>query len=681
MATELFRAPNGVVVRANIVDRTGTGKLQPRTWDIVRGMASAAPAAGIAIIDITAGAGGGHKSHGAGTEVDIKGYTADGQLWSPEQRVAIAQGARQAGADRFGMYGFVPGKLGNGTLHVGYSGKGRPAAIWGAYDPASGNNLTSGDKSRAFTNPAEQAFLAGTYQLPDSPATATAFNPDSVSPTTAKLAGVMLAEARGEGREGMAGVGNVVINRTNTPGARFPKTIDEAINSEFAKPLGPNDVSPEQWQEAVELAMGLQAGVVPDNTGGAVYFANPATSQTSAYNLIKASGPVTTTIGNHVYHAGSVPPAPRQSPVANIVQARDAVQPNMAVRPPTEVAPPPVMTPTPPPFNLEGSGTASQPNMATAIGVMPPAMPTPRMRPGGANAQVSPPPTMVSTPPPFELTGGATTSQGSSASAVGTMPPAVPSPRPRPDNNYFDIDEATRVDENGNYLSTGESPGVPTPAPRPNMSIAPPPSPLKASEPAVRPIPASMAVEAPPAPSEKQEPSGVTFVTPASIQNLGPIQAPSDLKAGTASESITSPMSVIEAAIQDFDAATPPQGAPVMAPAAAAMRPPTPPVQAAPTNMATAPPASGATIKTTQAPSMATASPGGGWFSKLFTPNTGGSKGFSQSGGGVSPSGLAYRTGTGMGGNPALQWTNSKGQTVTVVQNGFGQPGYSTGFG
>lgn len=271
---------------------------------------------------------------------------------------------------------------------------------------------------------------------------------------------------------------------------------------------------------------------------------------------------------------------------------------------------------------------------------------------------------------------------------TGRTPPTAkpqaspPSPRPRPDNNYFDVDEATRIDDMGNYVGSGQSPGVPDPSPRPNMSIAPPPSPTKASEPAVRPIPASMAVEAPPAAPEKRGPAGVSFISPASIPNLAPTAPPADLKAGEASESITSPMSVIEAAIQDFDSATPSQAAaPSMPPPAATMRPPTPPAQASPTNMATAPPAAGATIQTTQAPSMATASPGGGWFSKLFTPNTGGSKGFSPSGGGVSPSGLAYRTGTGLGGNPALQWTNSKGQTVTVVENGFNQPGYSTGFG
>lgn len=635
--------------------------------------------------------------------------------------------------------------------------------------------------------PATKAALTAYNAVNDGaqPQSQPAFNMASVSPTTAKLAGVMLAEARGEGREGMAGVGNVVINRTNTPGARFPKTIDETINNEFAKPLGPNDVSPEEWQQAVELAMGIQAGVVPDNTGGAVYFANPATSNANAYNLIKASGPVTATIGNHVYHAGEAPPAPRPSPVANIVQARDATQPNMAVRAPSGAAPPPVMSPTPPPFSLKGAGTTGQGAAAMATGTLPPAIPQPRWNPrrdpagfmidvnrplipnddgsfsteetitlnanevGGPNMAVTIPtivggvrrsaddaislfaqgqnppvqwgfenfadaeaaaqsrtnaiaaarqtrgPIIGSAPiapmqysgragEPVGLAGSSSTSQGGSASAVGSLPAAIPTPRQRPDNNYFDVDQATLMDEFGNYVATGQTPGIPDPRPRPNMSIAPPPSPVKASQPAVKPIPASMAVEAPPAAPEKQEPSGVTFITPASISNLLPAQPATDIKAGEASESITSPMSAIEAAIQDFNAATPaPAPAPMATPVGAMdIRSPVQQQVSGPvTNMATAPPpTAGATIQTTQAPTMATASPGGGWFSKLFTPNTGGSKGFSPSGGGISPNGVPYKYGSGPLGTGYTQWQDSKGRTVTVAQNTFGQPGYLTGY-
>src|SRR5690606_20967274 len=121
----------------------------------IQGMLEAAPGAGIARINVQAGREGGHLSHTEGTEIDLKGFDAAGNLWTPEQRVAIAEGARAGGADRFGLYGFGEGKLGAGTLHVGYSGPRRPAAVWGATDPKTGKNLVRGEASRRFTNPAE----------------------------------------------------------------------------------------------------------------------------------------------------------------------------------------------------------------------------------------------------------------------------------------------------------------------------------------------------------------------------------------------------------------------------------------------------------------------------------------------------------------------------------------------
>lgn len=153
MAT--IQTPNGVTLRVSA--KTGLKGLSERTRAIIAGMAQAAPAAGIAVIDITAGKEGGHLSHAKGTEVDLKAYSADGSLWTPEQRVALAAGAQAGGADRIGLYSFGKGKLGSGTMHVGYSGPGRPAAVWGA------DSKVRGAASRRFTNPAEKAFLAS-YQ-------------------------------------------------------------------------------------------------------------------------------------------------------------------------------------------------------------------------------------------------------------------------------------------------------------------------------------------------------------------------------------------------------------------------------------------------------------------------------------------------------------------------------------
>jgi len=152
LSVESFRLPNGVVLTVSA--RNGLAGLQPSVRGIIQGMLDAAPAAGIASINVQAGKATGHLSHAQGTEIDLKGFTADGQLWTPEQRVALAEGARAGGADRFGLYSFGEGKLGQGTLHVGSSGPGRPAAVWGA------DGKVRGDSSRRFTNPAEQQFLA-----------------------------------------------------------------------------------------------------------------------------------------------------------------------------------------------------------------------------------------------------------------------------------------------------------------------------------------------------------------------------------------------------------------------------------------------------------------------------------------------------------------------------------------
>lgn len=145
----------GVVVSAAIRDRTSTEGMTPRALELLDAARVAGAAAGLARIDIVAAKGGGHISHGAGTEWDLIGYNADGSKWTPAQRVAVAEGARQAGADRFGLYNMERG-VGKGTLHLGYSGgPGRPAAVWGA------NGLVRGAASRKFSNPFEIAFLQG----------------------------------------------------------------------------------------------------------------------------------------------------------------------------------------------------------------------------------------------------------------------------------------------------------------------------------------------------------------------------------------------------------------------------------------------------------------------------------------------------------------------------------------
>jgi len=147
-------APVSVVNGIN--DRTSMEGMTPEALAYLEAAKEAAAAAGLSQIVITAGRGGGHLSHASGTEFDIKGINPDGSLWTPDQRAQVAAGAQSAGADRFGLYDMENGR-GKGTLHMGLSGDGRPAAVWGA------GGRTSGAASREFTNPAERAFLTS-YQ-------------------------------------------------------------------------------------------------------------------------------------------------------------------------------------------------------------------------------------------------------------------------------------------------------------------------------------------------------------------------------------------------------------------------------------------------------------------------------------------------------------------------------------
>lgn len=138
-------------VRYNIQDGTSSEGMSDRARSILEALRGPAARAGLSYIDVVAGKGGGHKSHSGGTEWDIKGFNRDGSLWSVEQRVAVAAAARDAGSNRIGLYDMENG-VGKGTLHIGYSGKGRPRAMWGA------DGLTEGPASRKYSNPAELAF-------------------------------------------------------------------------------------------------------------------------------------------------------------------------------------------------------------------------------------------------------------------------------------------------------------------------------------------------------------------------------------------------------------------------------------------------------------------------------------------------------------------------------------------
>lgn len=138
-----------------IRDRTSAEGMTSQALVHLESAAQYAAQAGLARIVVVSGRGPGHRSHEAGTEWDLMGYNADGSKWTREQRVAVAAGARAAGATRFGFYEYGENYPTNdGRLHIGYRG---PAATWGA-----GGNVR-GAASRRYSNEAERAFSSAFY--------------------------------------------------------------------------------------------------------------------------------------------------------------------------------------------------------------------------------------------------------------------------------------------------------------------------------------------------------------------------------------------------------------------------------------------------------------------------------------------------------------------------------------
>src|SRR5215467_4702470 len=153
-------AGRNIQVIAHIRDGTSLKGMQPRAYQILSGMVDAAERAGVKQLIITAGAGGGHLSHAGGSEWDVYGIQQNGQIWTPAQRVATAQGGRGASADRFGFYEGAGASAQRNGLHIGYSGPGRPSAVWGA------SGLTGGQASRAFNQAENRDFLSGFQPTP-----------------------------------------------------------------------------------------------------------------------------------------------------------------------------------------------------------------------------------------------------------------------------------------------------------------------------------------------------------------------------------------------------------------------------------------------------------------------------------------------------------------------------------
>jgi hypothetical protein len=137
-------ATGGAPITYNIVDKTNMDDVLPQTKSYLEALSGPAAAAGLASLNVNAGAGSGHLSHQAGTELDIIGRNPNGSLWTDEQKAALgAAWAEIVGPQnaRLGLY------EGGSSIHVGYATpqNNLPAAFWGA------KGLTEGSASRNYT--------------------------------------------------------------------------------------------------------------------------------------------------------------------------------------------------------------------------------------------------------------------------------------------------------------------------------------------------------------------------------------------------------------------------------------------------------------------------------------------------------------------------------------------------
>ncbi len=128
---------------------------------------------------------------------------------------------------------------------------------------------------------------------------------DMTDDQTDYLARTMWGEARGEGARGMQAVGNVILNRVSR-GGWYGASIKDVVLKPYqfsawnandpnrAKMLNATDAD---LRQARTIALQLQAGTLPDITGGAINYHATSVSPSWAKKMTK-----TVQIGNHIFY-------------------------------------------------------------------------------------------------------------------------------------------------------------------------------------------------------------------------------------------------------------------------------------------------------------------------------------------------------------------------------------------
>lgn len=86
------------------------------------------------------------------------------------------------------------------------------------------------------------------------------------------IAEAIYHEARGEGKQGMIAVANVIMNRTKIRNKSPAKIVQEPGQFSYRKKRNLGFIDKDSYEQACEIAHGVLNKSIKDNTGGATYF-------------------------------------------------------------------------------------------------------------------------------------------------------------------------------------------------------------------------------------------------------------------------------------------------------------------------------------------------------------------------------------------------------------------------
>ena len=139
---------------------------------------------------------------------------------------------------------------------------------------------------------------------------------------------MLVTEAGGEGPEGMAAAGSVALNRLKSGygGAKSLRDVVFAPN-QFEGMSRANQVRPEEYQRAAQVADALLSGQAQDPTGGAINFLNPELQVQMGRNIPAWAQGQGQRIGRHVFFGGQPQQMAQQGAQAPQMPPQQAQQP------------------------------------------------------------------------------------------------------------------------------------------------------------------------------------------------------------------------------------------------------------------------------------------------------------------------------------------------------------------